>query len=396
MRSGLQQILATTDFHSSFDNAVPLMSHLSAVRPNTLIADCGDFFEGTGYYRLGCGALERDMLLALYDVVAPGNHGWPYYLKSELHRITVCANAYDRDGRRLFRPVDVRNIAGRTVAVTAVIGVQAFNAVPYGRRVGQRVADPALALRELKRAYGQVDAWVVLSHSGFEEDLRLAEACPFLDVVFAGHCHSDAYGPVRIGGVQVLKGYEQGAGFAQARPSESGWGAGAARFADASSLSLPSSLEAVRARITAIARDLREPIDKVRAPYRHTVLDRRLLLEDIATTVYSETSSAVLLNETALRAVQLHGTLTRGDVLAVEPFSNQLVRVNCPERTATSLLSDLSALAGPMVVVPSPLPSPLDAFITTDYLAGALRHPSVPTGHSFALSVQQALTGGTR
>ena len=54
------------------------------------------------------------------------------------------------------------------------------------QRVGQRVVDPAHALRELQLAHGEVNSWIVLSHSGFEEDLRLAHVCPFIDVIFAG------------------------------------------------------------------------------------------------------------------------------------------------------------------------------------------------------------------
>lgn len=217
----LRQIMATTDVHSALGADGPLLGHLHQARTDSLLVDCGDFFEGTGYYRLGRGALERDILLALYDVIAPGNHGWPHYFEPSLHQRTVCANVVeDSTGNALFRRLRIVDIAGRRTAVTAVIGLQAFNSIPAGQRSGHRFTDPVHALRELMLAHHhEVDSWVLLSHSGFEQDLQLAEACPFLDVVFAGHCHSEHTGPERVGSTVVLKGQELAVGYAVAERS---------------------------------------------------------------------------------------------------------------------------------------------------------------------------------
>ncbi|WP_189097599.1 metallophosphoesterase, partial [Streptomyces kronopolitis] len=180
----LARIVATTDVHSALADAGGMLAHLHDLRPTSLIVDCGDFFEGTGYYQLGRGRLEREILTTLYDVLAPGNHGWPHYFEPGLHQLTVCANARsDIDGKSLFGRIRILDIAGRRVAVTAVIGRQAFDAIPAAQRRGQHVIDPARALRELLlEHHHHVDAWMVLSHSGFETDLELAAACPFADV----------------------------------------------------------------------------------------------------------------------------------------------------------------------------------------------------------------------
>ncbi|NUK90058.1 hypothetical protein [Streptomyces lunaelactis] len=64
------------------------------------------------FYRLGRGALERDILLALYDVVAPGNHGWPHYFEPALHQRTVLTNVVeDSTGNALFRRLRTVDIA---------------------------------------------------------------------------------------------------------------------------------------------------------------------------------------------------------------------------------------------------------------------------------------------
>jgi hypothetical protein len=90
--------------------------------------------------------------------------------------MTVCANAVDDStGRPLFDRIRIVDLQGRRVAVTAVIGVCAFHTIPADQRAGHRVTDPATVLRELMlEHHHHVDAWMVLSHSGFETDLELA------------------------------------------------------------------------------------------------------------------------------------------------------------------------------------------------------------------------------
>jgi hypothetical protein len=239
----------------------------------------------------------------------------------------------------------------------------------------------------------------VLSHSGFEEDLRLAQVCPFIDVVFAGHCHSSQYGPVHVGDTTVLKGYELGAGYACAEPSDRGWATQVSRLPDAIPSRLSDELEPVRARIRAAGRELSAALGPVSAPYRHTALDRRVLLTDVVNRLrVGATTDAVLLNETALRTATLSDTLTRGDLIAVEPFDNQLVRATVPDRFQDNpdyLAAHLTAYAGPIVTAPVPLPQRLRTVLTTGNLADALAAPADATGIPLAQAVRHALTEGT-
>jgi 2',3'-cyclic-nucleotide 2'-phosphodiesterase (5'-nucleotidase family) len=131
-----------------------------------------------------------------------------------------------------------------------VIGQQAFNSIPIGHRAGHRVTDPVQALREVMLAHHhQADGWILLSHSGFDEDLKLAAACPFLDVIFAGHCHSDQYGPVRVSNTLIVKGRELADGYAIATPVGQGWGAGTTRFPDRTPVAVLTELSEVQAQI---------------------------------------------------------------------------------------------------------------------------------------------------
>ncbi|MBB1254685.1 metallophosphoesterase [Streptomyces sp. OF3] len=365
------QIVATTDVHSTLDRANALLAHLHALRPNSLIADCGDFFEGTGYYRLGSGAVEREILTTLYDVLAPGNHGWRHYFEPDLREMTVCANTVDNaTGRPLFDRLRIIDVHGRQVAVTAVMGPQAFHSIPADQRAGHRVIGPATALRELVREHHHhVDSWIVLSHSGFDEDLKLAAACPFVDVIFAGHCHSDTYGPVNVGDTLVVKGAELAAGYAACEPVGSGWAARTAAFP--SSGTVPKDLAALSGRITHTGRMLAACLGAVNKPYRDAELDRHHLLQEIADRLHTGLGAdAVVLNDTALRTTRLGDVLTLGDLLAIEPFDNQLVHAFLPgPRELGRLLTHLTKQVGPLAVSPWPLPQDIRSVLTTDYLA---------------------------
>ncbi|WP_432072721.1 metallophosphoesterase [Streptomyces wuyuanensis] len=397
-----QRIIATTDFHSAFDDAVPMLAHLHAMKHDSFVVDCGDFFEGTGYYRLGQGRIEQDVLVRLYDAVAPGNHGWDHHFEPDLYDITVCANAIDDEtGELLFHPVRLLRVGTRRVAVTGIMGPQAFNAIPAHQRAGHRVIGPVRALRELMLAHHhQADSWVVLSHSGFDEDLKLAESCPFLDVVFAGHCHSDRPEPVVVGDTLVLKGRELAAGYALAHPLDSGWTAQVAGFPPAAGL--PDELTSVREAIDAIRDQLRTPLGPVGRLYRNGPLDRHAVLMDLANRLHNGLGAeAVVLNETALRPSRLNTVLTRGDLLAIEPFDNQLVHAHVPEQFATdpaALLAHLTEQMGPVVSAPRPLPDRLPTVLTTGYLADAyLGGRTRQAGIRLNQAVQHTLTdGGSR
>ncbi|WP_328868701.1 metallophosphoesterase [Streptomyces sp. NBC_00287] len=390
----LRQIVATTDVHSTLANAAPFLNHLHVLRPTSLVVDCGDFFEGSGYYRLAHGSIERAILLKLYDVLAPGNHGWPHHFEPALHRLTVCANAvHAHTGDPLFRRLRIADVGGQHVGVTAVIGQQAFHSIPAGQRPEQDVTDPVQALREVMLAHHhEVDGWILLSHSGFDQDLKLAAACPFLDVIFAGHCHSEHYGPMRVGDTLIVKGRELADGYAIATPVGPGWGAGTARFPDRAPAALPADLSDVQTRIDTISGQLTGVLGPIAKAYRHAVPDRHGLLVDLGACLRTGLGAdAVILNETALRPVPLADALTLGDLLAIEPFGNQLVHAHLPEgfcQDPQSLLKRLAEQAGPLVTAPDPLPDTTTTVLTTDYLADTYL---AGRAHAAGLLLSQAL-----
>ncbi|MDI2127157.1 metallophosphoesterase [Yinghuangia seranimata] len=369
----LARIVATTDVHSSFDDAAPMLAYLHAARSEALIADCGDFFEGSGYYRLGHGEVERQILHTLYDVVAPGNHGWKHHFEPILRNLTVCANAVDRSGRLLFAPVRFFTIAGVRTAVTAVISPQAFDAISGADRAGHEVAEPVSALMRLFTAHQErADAWVVLSHSGFANDLQLADRCGFLDVVFAGHCHSPLHGPSRVGGTVVVKGPELATGCAIAEPHAGGWTATPTPFPR--TVVVPPPLAGFSRQLGVLHSRLAAPLGQLAPVWRAQTPDRAVLTAAAAAEIGHRFAAPAVLNETSLRLTRLGNVLRLGDLLTLEPFGNRLVHARWPTDPGqrANLLARLTKRAGPMVTWPAPVPDGSNKVVTTGYLAEAI------------------------
>lgn len=393
----LDQIVATTDFHSNLDQAETLLSHLHSHRPRSLVVDCGDFFEGTGYYLLGAGDVERQLLLSGYDVIAPGNHGWSHHFEPRLRDLTVCANAIDATtGQFLFHQLHTARIGGRTVGVTAVISPQAFGAIPLAERAGHEVVDPAEALRQLQARHVHIDDWILLSHSGFADDLLLAAGCPFLTVVFAGHCHSAQYGPVQVGDTVVVKGSELGRGYACAEPTPDGWVARSLTV-DAPA-PVPQHFAPIGQQIAELHARLTTPMGRVLDRWRNRYVEPRELTEAVVAWLHSGLGSPqVILNEPALRAVQLGDVLSLADLLAVEPFANELVHAPLPwlNGDMQMVLNELTGRAGPLVTAPAVLPADTRAVLTTGYVAETLskQNWSHPAGLTLGGAVCHVLTG---
>ncbi|MEU6405476.1 metallophosphoesterase [Streptomyces sp. NPDC046985] len=389
----LTGITATTDVHSSLQRAPALLAHLHRARQRRLVVDSGDWFEGTGYHQLGGGNVERQILTRLYDAVVPGNHGFVNYLRDEnLHRISVCVNVTGPDGNPAFPTVHRAAISGRRVAITGIIGPAAFDAIRVSQRPGLHLTDPAQALKRLAATTVGVDTWVLLSHAGFEHDLALADAVPHLNLIFAGHCHSDHRGPARAGRAVVLKGLEHARGYAQADLHPDGrWSADCQELSEHGTA--PADLADIVNRIDGLTARLAEPLGAIALPWANTTPDRHALLTAVARHLHRQHRLPVVLSDSGLRPARLGTTLTNADLLALEPFANHLVIADAPADWPAWLRHHTAAyLAGPIASWPEVLPKGAHRVLTSDYIAETfLTGDRQPTGLMAADAVRAVL-----
>ena len=195
-----------------FAHLATLVKRLRASRPNSLLLDGGDTWQGsaTALWTNGQDMVDACKLLGV-DIMT-GHWEFTYgidrvseIVNEQLSPIEFIAQnvvltedaafegkpAFDEDSGRVFKPYTMREMNGIPVAV---IG-QAF---PYTTLANPRymIEDWSFGIREdmcqelvdSVRAQG-AQVVVLLSHNGMDVDLKLASRVSGIDVILGGHTH---------------------------------------------------------------------------------------------------------------------------------------------------------------------------------------------------------------
>ena len=167
--------------------------------------------------QLGVDALtvgEGDLAFGV-DFVTEGakKHALPY----------VSANLKTAAGVPLFPDALIVEKGGLKIGITgatssryAGLGVQALP-----------VADSVRSVVERLRTEDKVDLVVLLSHQGLEEDRKLAEAVPGIDVIFSAHDRRMQFDPLVVGDTAIFEAGSRGKHLGQVQlrlqPGRKGW-----------------------------------------------------------------------------------------------------------------------------------------------------------------------------
>jgi sulfur-oxidizing protein SoxB len=201
-----------------FAHLATLVKRLRAERPNSLLLDGGDTWQGSGVslWTRGADMIEASRLLGV-DVMT-GHWEFTYGAKRVKEAIEkelagkiefLAQNVKTVDfGDPVFKPYTIRSLGGVPVAI---IG-QAF---PYTPIANPRyfVAEWTFGIQEeaLQKLVNEVRAKgalvvTLLSHNGSDIDLKLARRVTGIDVIFGGHTHDAIPQPslVRNRGGQTL------------------------------------------------------------------------------------------------------------------------------------------------------------------------------------------------
>jgi sulfur-oxidizing protein SoxB len=184
-----------------FAHLATLVKRLRAERPNSLLLDGGDTWQGSGVslWTQGADMIEASRLLGV-DVMT-GHWEFTYGAKrvkeaveKELAGKTefLAQNVKTLDfGDPVFKPYTIRNLGGVQVAI---IG-QAFPYTPIAHP-RHRIAEWTFGIQEeeLQKIVNEVRAKgavvvALLSHNGSDIDLKLAARVTGIDVILGGHTH---------------------------------------------------------------------------------------------------------------------------------------------------------------------------------------------------------------
>jgi len=246
-------ILHTNDFHARFEpiskydsgcsaesnaegkcfgGSARLMSAIEAARgraSNSILVDGGDQFQGTLFYTYYKGALAAEMMNKMgYDGMTVGNHEFddgPEVLRGFMDAVNfpVLMSNADVTGEELLSDVlqksTVIERGGEKIGLIGLTPEDTDELSSPGPNV--TFSDPVAAVQgevDLLTAAG-INKIIVLSHSGYNTDLAVAEGTTGVDVIVGGHSNtylsnvSDrAAGPypTMVGDTAVVQAYAYG------------------------------------------------------------------------------------------------------------------------------------------------------------------------------------------
>ncbi|MBQ7503029.1 bifunctional metallophosphatase/5'-nucleotidase [bacterium] len=194
--------------------AAALVKREQAERPEaTLTFNAGDMAEGTMVSYLTKGSVITESLAAMgCDFVTPGNHDFAWgqdtlkAMLDETKATVLCANIEAQPGHEIGQPYALKEVNGVKVGVLGLtVDAAGFTSddKTEGLRFGDAIAAAGRYLPEMKEEGAEV--LVVLSHLGIENDRKLAEACPELDVIIGGHSHTELPEGCRVGNTLIAQ-----------------------------------------------------------------------------------------------------------------------------------------------------------------------------------------------
>ncbi|EHS58914.1 5'-nucleotidase C-terminal domain-containing protein [Paenibacillus sp. Aloe-11] len=352
-------ILHTNDTHAhvvandkemGFAKLAGIIDQYRASNPNTLLLDDGDTIHGTTFATLVNGESIVKVINKLrYDAMVPGNHefnyGWKHLveLSKEIQFPVLSANIKQTDGTRLFKPYVIKEVDGVKIGIIGLTTPETAYKTNPKNVEGIQFTDPAAeAKAAVDEIRSKVDVVVVLGHLGQDASskdtsLKVVKEVPGIDIFIDGHSHTVLEkGLVGDNGTLIASAgeYTKYLGVVdlwvdggkvtqkQAKLIDSTQAADVQPNAEIAALiaSIQKDQEPILKQVvTQTSVDLEGAREKVRAGETN--------LGDLLTDAMRDVSGAdvALTNGGGIRASIKAGTVTKGDIITVLPFGNQIV-----------------------------------------------------------------------
>ena len=213
-------ILSVNDMHASIDQFpkfATMVDSLRAVYPDMLLFSAGDNRTGNPvndqYDPVNYPMIEL-MNQTGFDLSTVGNHEWDgniVNLQNDIERAKfpfLCANVFIPETVKLdIKPFVTMEHQGVKMAVVGMVEVRHDN-IPGAHPDNLKLVSfkrPEVVLPEYQYLRNQNDVVILLSHCGFEDDMELAQASPWLDAIIGGHSHTLIENPSETNGVLITQ-----------------------------------------------------------------------------------------------------------------------------------------------------------------------------------------------
>ena len=334
---------------------VTAINEARARADNSILVDGGDQFQGTLFYTYYKGALAAEMMNRMgYDAMTVGNHEFddgPEVLRGFMDALefpVLMSNA-DVSGEPLLadtlRKSTVIERGGEKIGLIGLTPEDTDELASPGDNVV--FSDPAVAVQaevDKLTAMG-VNKIIVLSHSGYVVDQRVAAETTGVDVIVGGHSHSllgDMEGaegpyPTMVGDTAIVQGYAYSKYLGELNVTFDD--AGKVIEASGQPLIMDAAVaedDTVKARIGEAAAPLEEIRNLVVAETAEAIEGDRavcraqecpmgsLIADAMLDRVKDQGVEIAIQNGGGIRASIDAGPVTMGEVLTVLPFQNTL------------------------------------------------------------------------
>ncbi|MEA1786341.1 metallophosphatase [Arenibacter sp. GZD96] len=225
-------IVHTNDVHSHIDpfpnqhslypnqggvaRRASLIEKIRIENPNILLLDAGDIFQGTPYFNFYGGELEFKLMSMLhYDAATMGNHDFDNGLEgflAQLHHAKFDFLIANYDFRntilegttkpyKIFEKNKLKiGVFGLGIKLDGLVTKNLFQETKYLDPI-ELAQDIGCTLKEVEGC----DLVVCLSHLGYSyedsqriDDLKLAAATAYVDVIIGGHTHTFLEAPTVV------------------------------------------------------------------------------------------------------------------------------------------------------------------------------------------------------
>jgi len=198
-------ILHTNDMHASLDRFPKLAAYKKALEQqynHVLLVSAGDIFSGNpvvDFYKEKGYPMVDLMNRVGYRITAIGNHEFDYGQKILGKRMEqadfpfICANM-DTQNAALPQPEPyaVLEEGGYKLFFLALIelGNQGVPSTHPDKVDGIAFSDPVESAEKFMKQKDRYDAFIGLTHLGYETDKELAQTYPQFDAILGGHSHT--------------------------------------------------------------------------------------------------------------------------------------------------------------------------------------------------------------
>lgn len=354
-------ILHTNDMHAravasspemGFAKVKGIFNQYRSQNPDTLTLDAGDAVHGTPFATLVRGeSVVKVMNEMGYDAMVPGNHEFNYgwnrlvELSQMLKFPMLSSNVKKSDGTDLFKPYTIKEVDGVKIGIIGFSTPETSYKTSPKNVEGLTFADPAVEAKKIvDELKGKADVIVAVGHLGedkssIDTSLKLVKEVPGIDVFIDGHSHTVLEHGLNADNNTLIASageYTKYVGVVDLWVDGGKVVKKEAKLVDEKAAADIKPDEKVASLVASIQKE-QEPILKEKVGETPVKLEgsRELArtsetnLGDLLADAMRDVSQSdiAMTNGGGIRASIEAGTITKGDIVTVLPFGNQIVQL---------------------------------------------------------------------